>query len=222
MRKRILRNYFLINLVLLVGIVFLGVEFYEIYFRKMDIPLEAPAGPAGKEVKAVEDGPLPLDPAPFQVISELDIFRPTRSPYKEEAAQQAVPKIPPRLFGTIILGSEKTAILEDPNSKSTRIYRINEKIGGFLVSEILEDKVVLTWDGEKSEVRLREEKKGLPPVKPVAAQPPAAPQPPAAQQPPAAPQPQVQTQPGQRNVPQRPVPQRRVPQRTLRTAPDDQ
>jgi hypothetical protein len=206
------RNYFLINLILLVIIGFLGSKFHKVYSHNFEVPSETAVKQIQKETARVRSEGTVSDAARFQIISNMDLFRPSRTPYKEEVKQQETPKIPPRLFGTIIIGSEKTAILEDPNTKLTRMYRLNESIGGYLVSDILEDKVVLLWNGEKSEVRLRDEKKGLPPVKPMVM-----PQPPQQTQPQMPPQqqkiqPQTPPPPVPRQVPsRRPVP-RRAPQ----------
>jgi type II secretory pathway component PulC len=203
-----LRNYFFINLMLLVIIGFLGVKFYEVYMRTTDIP----EGPAAKQVQKentqVKSEDRAVDPSIFQVISNMDLFRPARSPYRGEPSQQALPKTPPRLFGTVILDNEKTAILEDPDTKATRSYHVNESIGNYVISEILEDRVILMSNGERSEVRLREEKKGLPPVRhqiiPLPT-PPQIPPPQVQQQTQPQPVPALQ-QPVQRQVPQRPRP----------------
>jgi hypothetical protein len=206
-----IRNYFLINLILLIIIGFLGSKFYRVYSQTFNVPSGTAVKQVQKETAPPASEDTALDASHFQIISNMDLFRPARSPYKEDVKQQEVPKIPPRLFGTVILGNEKTAILEDPNTKTTRTYRINDSIGGYVISDILEDKIVLSWNGERSEVRLREEKKGLPPVKPMVM-----PQQPQQTQQPPQPQiqPRVPQQPVQRPVPpQRPVP-RRVPRPT--------
>lgn len=207
-----IRNYFLINIILLVIIGFLWTKFYKVYSNTFEVPSETAGKQIQKETAQVRSEDMVPDATRFQIISNMDLFRPSRTPYKEEVKQQEAPKIPPRLFGTIIIGSEKTAILEDPNTKLTHMYRLNESIGGYVVSDILEDKVVLSWDGEKSEVRLRDEKKGLPPVKPMAVPPP--PQQTQPQMPPQQQkiQPQTPPPPVQRQVTsRRPVP-RRAPQ----------
>jgi len=201
-----LRNYFLINLILIVIIGFLGIKFYEVYTRSTDIPEGPPAKQAQKENAQVKSEDRSVDPTIFQVISNMDLFRPARSPYRGEPSQQALPKTPPRLFGTVILDNEKTAILEDPDTKATRSYHVNEAIGNYVVSEILEDRVILQLNGERSEVRLREEKKGLPPVRQQIIPLPTPPQPlPPQTQPQVQPQP-VPTvqQPVQRQMPRRP------------------
>ncbi|MBI5409233.1 MAG: hypothetical protein HZA14_07695 [Nitrospirae bacterium] len=197
------RNYFLVNLLLVAVIGFLSVKLY----KAVTYTMELPAVPAARQ-KMKEGGPEKqeapaLNEASFQVISTMDLFRPMRSPAPLiTTPQQTASKIPPRLFGTVILNYERTALLEDPGTKTTRTYRVNDSVGGFTVTDIQEDRVVLTSDGEKVEVRLREEKKGLPTVRqpqmPVRPQPPMQPQTP----------PQVQSQtPPQR--PNRPVPPQR-------------
>jgi type II secretory pathway component PulC len=202
-----IRNYFLINLILLVIIGFLGFRFYKVYSFPFKVPVEPAAKRVLKETPPVKSNDTVPDASHFQIISNLDLFRPSRTPYKEDVKQQEAPKNPPRLFGTIIFGNEKTAILEDPNTKATHIYRVKDSIGGYVISDILEDRVVLSWNGEKSEVKLRDEKKGLPPVKQMVMPQP----PPRTTQPTRPQQPQMQPQMPQQQQIQRPLP----PQRTL-------
>jgi type II secretory pathway component PulC len=102
----------------------------------------------------------------FDNISKLDLFRPSRSaPVISKVKKEEKPplKDPPKLFGTVILGDNKTAILEDPDSKTTKVYRLDDSIAGYKISEILEDKIVLSRDGDKVEVRLRDDKGIKPP-----------------------------------------------------------
>ncbi|MBI5097642.1 MAG: hypothetical protein HZB30_00180 [Nitrospirae bacterium] len=211
-----IRNYFLINLILLIIIGFLGSKFYKVYSQTFNVPSEPAVKQVQKETPPVQSEDKALDASHFQIISNMDLFRPARSPYKEDVKQQEAPKIPPRLFGTVILGNEKTAILEDSNTKTTRTYRINDSIGGYVISDILEDRVLLSWNGERSEVRLREEKKGLPPVKPMITpqQPQQMPQSTQPQQPQI--QPQTSPPPVQRPV----LPRRPVPRQVPRTPPE--
>ena len=112
----------------------------------------------------------------FQAIVLKDIFRPSRTePKPEEIVKPGITLPPPKLFGTIIMGDEKTAILEDPATKISKIYRINESVGGFVITNIQKDKVILTRDNEITEVYLREIKAFRPSPVPT---PPATPQPP--------------------------------------------
>ncbi|MBI4847024.1 MAG: hypothetical protein HY808_00400 [Nitrospirae bacterium] len=204
------RNYFLINIALIIMAGFLGMKFYGSLTKTIDLPSAPGAKQAKEEGASAENKEQALDLALFQVISGADLFRPSRSPAPLVTSPlQAAPKIPPRLFGTIILNDEKSAILEDPSTKATRTYRLNDSIAGFTISDIQEDRVVLLSDGDKTEVRLREEKRG-------AGAAPARPQP----QVPVRPQPQFQpsVQPQVQVPPQQQI-QRGVQQRPIRPTP---
>ena len=157
-----LRNYFLINVVLIIIIGFLSIKLYKTIEYSVDIPTEATEKRVEKNIEVKRKNKDTTESS-FDVISKLDLFRPSRSaPQKnKQTAVKASPEKPPRLFGTIILNNKKTAILEDPGTKTTKTYRINDSIAGFTVSEILEDRVVLLRDGESIEVRLWDEKKGI-------------------------------------------------------------
>ncbi len=156
-----LRNYFIINLILIIIIGFLGFELFSAFASYVDIPLEPEMATENKEDVRVKHKEKVVSEAFLKIIADQDLFRPSRSApsiKKEKIEKTAAPKNTPRLFGTIILGDNKTAILEDPETKTTKAYRVNESVSGFVVSEILEDKVVLLSGGEKVEVRLRDDK----------------------------------------------------------------
>ena len=160
------RNYFLINIILVIIISFLGVKLIGALVYTIDVPSELAPRKVEKEIKAGDKSRVNKTVrlrSSFDSISKMDLFRPSRS------ASKAPPKIsgntsvknPPRLFGTVIMNNNKTAILENPSTKTTKTYRINDSVAGFVVSEILEDRVVLLKGGSKIEVRLRDEKKGI-------------------------------------------------------------
>jgi type II secretory pathway component PulC len=156
--------------VLLIVIGFLGFKLYKALTYYQDIPTK----PGTEQVQKKEeieverkDESLPGDS--FQIITAMDLFRPSRTPVvvsDDNSKKPIAPQTPPKLFGTIILDENKTAILEDPNTKTTKIYRINDSVAGYVVSKIFEDKVVLLSDGDEIEVRLRDEK-GIKARKPV-------------------------------------------------------
>lgn len=160
------RNYFLINLLLVIIIAVLGIRLYKVLAYRMDIPEESSVEKVEKSKDVVEDKRSDIKEAYFEVITENDLFRPSRSaPTTSDAKSTTVEsKNPPKLFGTIILEGNKTAILEDPETKTSKIYRINDSLAGYVVSEILEEKVVLLRNGEEIEVKLRDDK-GIKPVK---------------------------------------------------------
>jgi type II secretory pathway component PulC len=154
------RNYFLINVFLIIFIGFLGFKFYRVITYSVEMP-------SGTGLKAVEEDDRAdktearrLNVAAFNVISQKDLFRPSRTPSESKAGGTAktLPKDQPKLFGTIILDNNKTAILEDPGTKTTKSYRINDSVAGYVISDIQEDKVILLMGGEKIEVKLRENK----------------------------------------------------------------
>lgn len=160
-----LRNYFLINLILIVIIGFLGFKFYEILARPLDIPTplvqqqsQSDKSESTRTEKDVTgEKKADLDVSVYQVIVLKDLFRPSRSaPKAEDTSTESFLKEAPKLFGTIILGDQRSAILEDPSTKITRLYRINDSFAGFIISDIQKDRVVLSKEGKSIEVKLRE------------------------------------------------------------------
>lgn len=155
-----LRNYFLINMVLVIMLGFMGVKFYKIVTYSMDIPSEAALeeGQKSKDIDIKFKDKVP-DKASFQIISSKDLFRPSRT---ASATVWTTPKNSrtnhPKLFATIVRGSESIAIIEDPDTRKTKTYRINDLVAGFLISEILEDRVILLSGEDKIEIKLRDDK----------------------------------------------------------------
>ncbi len=155
-----LRNYFLINIILLIIVGFLGFKFYKALTHSLNIPSETAVQQAQKKekskVKRKDDN---QEEKSFQIITKNDLFRPSRTPVVLNNDSKPAPaKSPPKLFGTVILNESKTAILEDPDTKTTKSYHVNDLIAGFVVSDILKDKVILSRDGDEIEVKLRDEK----------------------------------------------------------------
>lgn len=202
-----IRNYFLLNLLLILVIGVLGNKLYHVVKYKAEIPAEAGTGEVRQEDIAVGHTDKVLDDNAFEPISVMDLFRPSRTaPSAENKAAEKPPlPAPPKLFGTVILNNNKTAILEQSDTKTTKVYRINDTISGYTVLEIHEDKVVLLGNDEKVEIRLRDDKGTQAPSRSVI-RPPIMPQ---------TSQPGRQIEPGaapQRRA--RPVPPRRRPART--------
>jgi hypothetical protein len=156
-----LRNYFLINIVLVIMLGFLGFKFYKVVTYSMDIPFEAVVeeGQKSKDIDIKFKGKVP-DKASFQIISSKNLFNPTRA---ASAPAWTTPKSSrtnqPKLFATIILGSDSIAIIEDPGTKKTKPYRINDLVAGLVISEILKDRVILLSGDEKIEIKLRDDKR---------------------------------------------------------------
>lgn len=156
-----LRNYFVINIILVAILGLLGFKFYGIATYSMDVP-DAASVEVGKKLAGIDvklKNRVP-DKASFNAISKKDLFRPSRS--ASPVVGKTMPKTGldryPKLFATIIQGSNSLAIMQDPATKKTKSYRINDVIVGFNISEILEDRVVLTRGDEKVEIKLRDDK----------------------------------------------------------------
>lgn len=162
MRVKMPRNYFLINLILLIVIGLIGFRFYKTWVRPLDIPTEVSQQQIQVDKKNVIDKKLTdkkglgLDEAAYDVIVRKDLFRPSRSaPLVKDTFAISSPNGAPKLFGTVIINNERSAILEDPSTKITKLYRINDSFAGYIVSDIQKDKVILLKGDKSIEVRLR-------------------------------------------------------------------
>jgi len=160
----VLRNYFLINLILLVFVLFLSPRFYKAWVRPLEIPERVYHDRQGQDRKGVSDRQSPdrresVSRTSYDVIVQRDLFRPSRaafSPFNTTHAFSSMNEV--KLFGTVIMNGEKSAILQDPATKITKLYRINDSVAGYIIVDIQEDRVVLLKDGESMEVKLRAEK----------------------------------------------------------------
>jgi len=165
--------------VLLIIIILLGGKLYSVFSYTADIPTKAVGKTDEKAKVDIKPVDRVINESNVQLIAKLDLFRPGRAPFvaekKDASVEQAAPGNPPKLFGTILLNNQETAILQDPDTKKTAMYHVNDTVAGYKVSEILEEKVVLLKGAEKVEIKLREDK-GVTAPKRVARKPRAAPQ----------------------------------------------
>jgi type II secretory pathway component PulC len=154
------RNFLVINAVLFIVACFLGAELYGTLNRRMEVPTEPPVNAEKKAAQDDKKRTQFVRPKSFEVIASANLFNPSRSSTKEEEKVVATtsPKDQPKLFGTIIIGDKKMAILEDPGTRERKTFGLKESVGGFTISEIAENKVVLSWSGEEVTVQLREDK----------------------------------------------------------------
>jgi len=112
---------------------------------------------------------------PYAIISEKNLFRPDRKEWviEEQDSKIVDKKIDPNeleLYGTIIIGDKKSALIHDKKSKSkgrgkakennkqAEIYSLGDYVGGYVVSAIGEKRVVLDYYGEKVTLYLHEGK----------------------------------------------------------------
>lgn len=117
---------------------------------------------------------------PYAVISKKNLFRPDRTEWVLEKSDgkmvdKKIDTSKLSLFGTIIVGDKKSAIIhdkdagktpgkkapaEEPAGKKNEIYSLGDYIGGYVISAIEEKKVVLDYYGEKVTLNLHEGKEG--------------------------------------------------------------
>lgn len=110
---------------------------------------------------------------PYDIISKKNLFRPDRSEWviEKKDNKPVEKKIDPdklELYGTIIVGDEKSALIYNKKAKvkgrrnrkarRTKNYSPGDYIGGYIISEIDEGKVVLDFYGEKETLNLHEGK----------------------------------------------------------------
>lgn len=156
------RNFFIVNIVLFIVAGFLVLKLTNVLTSPLEILTESSVKSENEDKKDVKKKVQRSKHVYYEIITSGNLFNPTRST-PDEGSQDTKsvtppPKNQPKLFGTIIFGDKKTAILEDPETKTTKTYGLNDLVGGYTVSDIQEDKVILLWGGDQIIVRLREDK----------------------------------------------------------------
>lgn len=149
------RNYFFINIILILIVSFLGLRFYKaiIYKKDSSVNITVKKAEPQKIMAAGEENVINKES--FSVITEKDIFRPSRRSSLLGANSGMPLKNPPTLFGTIIAGAEKTALLKEDAGKTAKMYRVKESVSGYIIVDIQNDKVLLEAGGQTIEVKLR-------------------------------------------------------------------
>lgn len=145
---------------------------------------------------------------PYAVISKKNLFRPDRKEWLLEKSDgkmvdKKIDTSKLALFGTVIVGNKKSAIIHDKDAankaavknnpaeapaKKSEIYSLGDYIGGYVISAIEEKKVVLDYYGEKVTLNLHEGKEAAKgDFTPIEVSPPSPPPPQQTTPPPAAP-----------------------------------
>ena len=129
--------------------------------------VRSPAKP-GKSVPTIPQ-PLP-PPDPNSFISEKNLFRPDRKDWlmddstalgqKDKGPKKEKVKL--QLFGTMIIGDQKRAIIRMPQPAkgmaNREVYTPGDYIGEYVLQEVDEKKAVLDYYGEKVTLILNEGK----------------------------------------------------------------
>lgn len=149
-----MRKLFLVNIILSGIAIFLGFRLYGIWAFHSDEILPPKKKTEAEKMKT--DGiEIQKNIGAYQVISQKDLFRPSRTEWKVEGSKSPQTP-PPKLFGIMITDKDKVAILEDPSTNKRKTYRIKDSVGSFIISEIENNKVILMRGGERVVVSLRE------------------------------------------------------------------
>ncbi len=153
------RSYFFINLFLLIIIALLGYGFFKVLANPLNIPFETAQQIQADKKDTIARRHVNLNEGAYLALVEKDLFRPSRTdPKTETGTQISHPSEVLKLFGTIIMNNERIAILEDPSTKKSKPYHINDSLSGFVITDIQKDKVVVLRGDEKIEVKLRDMK----------------------------------------------------------------
>jgi hypothetical protein len=117
-----------------------------------------------EELLPEEEG-LTASTMPFDVTPPLPARKSPTRPVHISADDyiSLPPDEKPELFGVIITNGDNSALINDRFSGQTRIYRVNDEVGGFTVREIREDVVILAINDKFVEIRLRAHK-DIPPL----------------------------------------------------------
>ncbi len=115
----------------------------------------------------------------YAIISEKNLFRPDRAewvidkPADTKMMDKKVDIDKLSLYGTIIIGDKKSALIHDKKAKKkdkkSELYSLGDYIGGYVLAAIDEKRVVLDYYGEKETLYLHEGKeppKDIPPPPP--------------------------------------------------------
>jgi hypothetical protein len=108
-----------------------------------------------------------LTPGDYAVISDQTLFHPNRKIPAEKPAEKAVPKPDLFLYGTLITGEGSFAFVEDRKAPSPAggrdkrqfTLRKGGTLGGYLLSEIEADRIVLIKGDERVVVMLSDREK---------------------------------------------------------------
>ncbi len=162
---RLLKNINLLNCILItVSLIFL----YGFLFPRLDTDVTFVVPPIPK--KQADKNPFEslktqtLSPQEYRVIADQNLFHPDRIILPEKKPESVLPKPEFILFGTLITPDLRMAYLEDKKAPVTTpgrgqrqtALKIGESLSGFMLKEVMTDKVIMTRGEEAIQVLLQE------------------------------------------------------------------
>ncbi|MEF9425793.1 MAG: hypothetical protein L0956_00930 [Candidatus Mariimomonas ferrooxydans] len=137
----------------------MGYKFIKVLVNPVDIPAKSTLQIQVDKKNTAGRRKVNLNEGEYLVIARKDLFRPSRSaPESGDAFQISRPSESLKLFGTIIMNNDKIAIMENPYTKISKPYHLNDSISGFIITDIQKDKIIVLRGSEKIEIKLRDMK----------------------------------------------------------------
>ncbi|HQG29124.1 MAG TPA: hypothetical protein PLY73_11300 [Candidatus Ozemobacteraceae bacterium] len=165
-REYLLKNCSLLNLILLIAVIVLACHIVPplLHVQSRIAPPRG-AKPATEPYKhsATDSNPVPVD---FRIITEQNLFHPSRKAVEETGNGQPLPVPDIVLYGTLIMNNLTAAYVQDRKSTSStpgrenrqRLLKKGDMISGFVLKEVGEDRIVLARGDERMVVFLNEKK----------------------------------------------------------------
>lgn len=172
------RLLLLLDLVLVLVAGGLAFRLSQTWTAPRPLPSARAAAAAPRPLEASQEEPVTRSPlATYTVVATKNLFSPTRDESQPTPAAQAAGTTPAAqrfsLYGVVLRPEGALAYLEDPRTRKVYAYKVGDLVGDGRLTEILEDRVVITRAGERVEVLLHDP--GKPKGPPTARQPAASP-----------------------------------------------
>ncbi len=158
-----LNKYLLINIIVLSMVCFIGYKLYSIMslpvnFGDLVMPLQQQKDQAKRDLPVLKDRPPVF--TRYASVSDKNLFRPQREEYKPPTPTPAPTEAPQKrkielkgleLYGVVIAGPSKRALISEQSIEKGKPlpYKEQDKLAGFTISRIFNDKVILTMEGQE-------------------------------------------------------------------------
>ena len=159
------RHFKIVNSALVAVLILIIVFFiFDIVTSKLSPPSERRLAKVEERaaLPAAEDVNRPAQAAPFSAYADVgkrELFKPLRSDAQEKAASQRTSESAQDKFKDlsligIVAGEKPQAIIEDKKIQKTYFLNKGQSVNQLTVEDILEDRVILDFEGEKLELVL--------------------------------------------------------------------
>jgi len=164
----------LINVILALFVLFVGSSAYRVWTREEPLEAMEPsvelAVPAVEKIEARER--RSLRESAYSVISERTLFKPDRVEFLPETSESIIEERPPlvagrrlNLYGVIILGNDRKALIDNPNREPDqpprKWVRVGEILEDWTVGAIEAESIVLNEGSNKYRIPLYTEESGI-------------------------------------------------------------